>query len=157
MASVNKAILVGHLGKDPDVRATQSGTDVVSFSLATSTSWKDKVTGQRKDNTEWHTVVIFNERLADVAKRFLKKGSKVYIEGKIKTRKWTDQQGQERRTTEVVLEQYGGELTLLDSQSNRPAAATSQEDYGTTRTSDDPRTQAGAAAEKPDFDDEIPF
>lgn len=112
--SVNKVILIGNLGKDPEVRSMQNGGKVCNLSVATSETWKDKGTGDRKERTEWHRVVIFNENLISVAERFLKKGSKVYLEGQIETRKYTDQSGAERYTTEVVLRQYRGELTLLD-------------------------------------------
>ncbi|MBV8576828.1 MAG: single-stranded DNA-binding protein, partial [Acetobacteraceae bacterium] len=113
--SVNKVILVGNLGKDPEVRSTQAGSKVVNFTLATSDSWNDKATGERKERTEWHRVVVFNDRLADVAERFLRKGRKVYVEGSLQTRKWTDQSGQEKYTTEIVIDRFRGELTLLDS------------------------------------------
>jgi len=113
--SVNKVILIGNLGKDPEVRSMQSGGKVCNLSVATSESWKDKMSGERKDRTEWHRVVIFNENLISVAERFLKKGSKVYLEGQIETRKWADQSGQEKYSTEVVLRPFRGELTLLDS------------------------------------------
>lgn len=113
--SVNKVILMGNLGKDPEVRNLQSGTKMVSFSLATSDTWTDRASGERKEKTEWHRVVIFNERLADVAERFLRKGRKVYIEGALETRKYTDQSGQEKYTTEVVLKNFRGELVLVDS------------------------------------------
>src|SRR5215469_11573696 len=112
--SVNKVILIGNLGKDPEVRSMQSGGKVCNLSVATSESWKDRNSGERKERTEWHRVVIFNENLIQVAERFLKKGSKVYLEGQIETRKWQDQSGQERYSTEVVLRPYRGELTLLD-------------------------------------------
>lgn len=113
--SVNKVILVGNLGKDPEVRNTQSGSKIVNLTVATSESWSDRASGERKERTEWHRVVIFNERLADVAERFLRKGRKVYLEGALETRKWTDQAGQEKYTTEVVLKNFRGELVLLDS------------------------------------------
>jgi single-strand DNA-binding protein len=114
--SVNKVILIGNLGKDPEVRRMPSGDAVVNFSLATTESWRDKNTGERKDKTEWHDVVIFNENLGKVAENYLKKGSKVYIEGQLQTREWDDQQsGQKRRRTEIVLQRFRGELTLLDS------------------------------------------
>lgn len=112
--SVNKIILVGNLGRDPEVRYAQDGAKIVNFPLATSESWKDRNTGEKREKTEWHRVVIFNDRLADVAERFLRKGSKVYVEGAIQTRKWTGQDGQERYTTEVVLQRFRGELTMLD-------------------------------------------
>lgn len=111
--SYNKATLVGHLGQDPTVRSTQSGQKIVSFSLATSESWRDKQTGERKQRTQWHNVVIFNEGLAKVAEQYLKKGSQVLIEGMLETRKWQDQNGQDRWTTEVVLKQFRGELVML--------------------------------------------
>ncbi|WP_172493840.1 single-stranded DNA-binding protein [Gluconobacter oxydans] len=113
--SVNKVILVGNLGKDPEVRNTQSGSKVVSFSLATSDTWNDRQSGERRERTEWHRVVIFNERAGDVAERFLRKGRKVYLEGELRTRKWTGQDGQEHYTTEVVIDRFRGELVLIDS------------------------------------------
>ena len=113
--SVNKVILVGNLGKDPEVRRTQSGDAIVNFSVATSESWKDKATGERKEKTEWHRVVVFNENLAKVAEQYLRKGSKVYLEGSLATRKWTDKDGIERYSTEVVLSKFNGTLVLLDS------------------------------------------
>ncbi|WP_025841585.1 single-stranded DNA-binding protein [Asaia platycodi] len=113
--SVNKVILVGNLGRDPETRNAQSGSKIVNLTVATSESWNDRASGERKERTEWHRVVIFNERLADVAERFLRKGRKVYLEGQLQTRKWTDQSGQERYTTEIVLDRFRGELTLLDN------------------------------------------
>ncbi|MCA1907684.1 MAG: single-stranded DNA-binding protein [Magnetospirillum sp.] len=111
--SVNKVILVGNLGRDPEVRTAQDGSKIVNLNIATSESWKDRSSGERREKTEWHRVVIFNPNLADVAERFLKKGSSVYIEGALQTRKWTDQSGQEKYTTEVVIGRFKGELTLL--------------------------------------------
>lgn len=113
--SINKVILVGNLGNDPDVRTMQSGSKVCNLSIATSESWKDRNTGERKERTEWHRVVIFNEPIAKVAENYLRKGSKVYLEGQLETRKWTDQSGVEKYTTEVVLRPYTGQLTMLDS------------------------------------------
>ncbi|MBF0094299.1 MAG: single-stranded DNA-binding protein, partial [Alphaproteobacteria bacterium] len=115
MAGVNKVILVGNLGKDPEVRHSQDGGKIVTFTLATSESWKDKGSGERKEKTEWHRVVIFNPNLADIAERYLRKGSKAYVEGSLQTRKWTDQGGAEKYTTEIVISRFKGELTLLDS------------------------------------------
>src|SRR5215470_10837201 len=112
--SVNKVILVGNLGRDPEIRSTQDGTRVANLSLATSESWRDKNTGERKERTEWHRVVIFNERLVDVVEKYVKKGSKLYVEGALQTRKWTDNTGAEKYTTEVVLQRFRGELTMLD-------------------------------------------
>lgn len=112
--SVNKVILVGNLGRDPEIRSTQDGTKIANLSLATSETWRDRNSGERRERTEWHRVVIFNDRLVDVVEKFLRKGSKIYIEGALQTRKWTDQQGMEKYTTEVVLQRYRGELTMLD-------------------------------------------
>jgi single-strand DNA-binding protein len=113
--SVNKVILIGNLGRDPEVRRLNSGDSVVNFSLATTESWRDKATGERKDRTEWHNIVIFNENLGRIAEQYCKKGSKVYLEGQLQTREYTDKDGNQRRTTEVVLQRFRGELTLLDS------------------------------------------
>ena len=116
MVGVNKVILVGHLGKDPEVRTSQNGTKIVSFSLATSITWYDRATGERRDRTEWHRIVIFNEQPASVAERFLRKGSKAYLEGSLQTRKWTGQDGQEHTTTEIIVDQ----VVLLDSRNQSP-------------------------------------
>lgn len=157
--SVNKVILVGHLGRDPEIRRTHNGSPVVSLRVATSETWRDKASGERKEKTEWHSVVIFNENLGKVAEQYLRKGSKVYIEGQIQTREWQDKDGAKRWSTEVVLAAYRGEITLLDRQeSNRPPPADDPGSYGTTRsretgTADDPRTQRKPA----DIDDDIPF
>lgn len=115
--SVNKVILVGNLGRDPEVRSMQDGREVANLAIATSESWKDRATGERREKTEWHRVVIFSEGLVNVAKNYLRKGSKVYIEGALQTRKWTDQSGQERYSTEVVLQGFGATLTMLDGRS----------------------------------------
>src|SRR5579883_3332814 len=112
--SVNKVILVGNLGRDPEIRSTQDGMRVANLSLATSEQWRDRASGERKERTEWHRVVIFNERLVELAQKYLRKGSKIYVEGALQTRKWTDQQGQDRYSTEVVLQRFRGELTMLD-------------------------------------------
>ena len=116
--SVNKVILIGNLGRDPQVRRLNSGEAVVNFSVATTESWRDKGSGERKERTEWHNVVIFNENLAKIAEQYLKKGSKVYVEGQLQTRKYTDKDGAERYSTEIVLQRYRGELTLMDSRSS---------------------------------------
>jgi single-strand DNA-binding protein len=156
--SVNKVILVGNLGRDPEVRHTQDGKKIVNLSLATSESWRDRGTGERKERTEWHRVVIFNENLADVAEKYLRKGSKVYIEGQLQTRKWQDQQsGQERYTTEVVLQRFRGELTMLDGRGGESAGANA-EFAGESHPA--PSGGGGAPAGgrgKSDLDDEIPF
>jgi len=146
--SVNKVILVGNLGRDPEIRTFQNGGRVAHLNVATSETWKDKATGERKDKTEWHRVVIFNENLVGVAERYLKKGSKVYIEGRLETRKWTDQSGQEKYTTEVVLRPYRGELALLD----RPQGAAGGADPLAMEAGEPDTAIAG-----PDLDDEIPF
>src|SRR5271167_352226 len=112
--SVNKVILVGNLGRDPEVRNTQDGNKIVNLALATSETWNDRQSGERKEKTEWHRIVIFNDRVADVAEKYLKKGAKIYVEGSLQTRKWTDQGGQERYTTEVVIGRFNGQLTMLD-------------------------------------------
>lgn len=149
--SVNKVILIGNLGRDPEVRNSQSGDKIVTLNLATSESWKDKSSGERKEKTEWHRVVIFNEALADIAERYLRKGSKVYLEGALQTRKWTDQSGVEKYTTEIVLARFRGALTLLDSQGNNgPPPASGPDDYGTASRPSNP-------AADPGLDDEIPF
>ena len=115
--SVNKVVLVGNLGKDPEIRISQDGTKIVQLSVATSESWRNKVTGERQDRTEWHRVIVFNPNIADVCEKYLRKGAKVYVEGQLQTRKWTDQAGQEKYTTEVVLPKFKGELTMLDGRS----------------------------------------
>lgn len=127
--SVNKVILIGNLGKDPEIRNMQNGGKVCNLRIATSENWKDRNTGERQERTQWHSVVIFNENLAQIAERYLRKGSKVYIEGQLETRKWTDQSGQEKYTTEVVLRQFRGELTLLDGREGS-GAGSGGGDYG---------------------------
>ena len=116
--SVNKVILIGNLGRDPEVRTFQNGGKVCNFSIATSETWKDKNTGERQERTNWHNIAIFNEPLGQIAEQYLKKGSKVYVEGQLETRKWQDQAGNDRYTTEVVLRQYKGELTILDNRND---------------------------------------
>jgi len=120
--SVNKVILIGNLGRDPEVRRMGSGDPVVSFSLATTESWRDKATGERKDRTEWHNIVIFNENLGKIAEQYCKKGAKIYLEGQLQTREYTDRDGNQRKTTEVVLQRFRGELTLLDSRGRGESA-----------------------------------
>jgi single-strand DNA-binding protein len=149
--SVNKVILVGNLGRDPEIRSTQDGTKIANLSVATSESWKDKNSGERREKTEWHRVVIFNERLADVAEKYLKKGSKVYVEGALQTRKWTDQSGQERYSTEVVLTRFRGELTMLDGRGGGGAGGA---EGGEGFSEPAPSGRAGGGA---DLDDDIPF
>lgn len=152
--SVNKAIIVGNLGKDPEIRTTQSGDKIANLSIATSESWKDKQTGERKEKTEWHKVAIMNSGLSDVAERFLKKGSTVYIEGQIQTRKWTDQSGQERYSTEIVVGKFNGVMTLLGGKSD--SGNQRQDDYQAPPK----KTSGGTASgwEPPEeWDSEIPF
>jgi single-strand DNA-binding protein len=160
--SVNKVILVGNLGRDPEVRSFQSGGKVVNLRIATSENWKDRTTGERKERTEWHSVAIFNENLARIAEQYLKKGSKVYIEGQLETRKWQDQSGQDRYTTEVVLRQYRGELTLLDGREGGGASYAADpmgasyagvEDFGSASRG----AATGPGARAAELDDEIPF
>jgi single-strand DNA-binding protein len=156
--SVNKVILIGNLGRDPEVRRMQSGDPIVHLNVATSESWKDKTSGERRDKTEWHRVVIFNDRLGDIAQKYLKKGSKVYLEGQLQTRKWTDKDGLEKYTTEVVLQRYRGELTLLDSRGSGGGGGGGGDEGGTEAGADEPRAAAGATAAKGgDLDDDIPF
>lgn len=150
--SVNKVILIGNLGRDPEVRTMQDGNPVVNLSVATSENWRDKNSGERREKTEWHRVVIFNDRLADVAQKYLRKGSKVYLEGQLQTRKWTDQSGVEKYTTEVVLQRYRGELTMLDSRGEGGGAYESGGDFGAPSSAPEPASAGGA-----DIDDEIPF
>ncbi|MDN3565383.1 single-stranded DNA-binding protein [Paeniroseomonas aquatica] len=174
MAGVNKVILVGNLGRDPEARNMQNGGKVVSFSIATSDTWNDKASGERKEKTQWHRIAIFNEKLGEIAEKYLKKGSKVYLEGSIETRKYTDKDGQERETTEIVLGRFKGELTLLDSRGGGEAGEGGG--YGGGRASGGERSSGygggdrapagrggGGGWDKPkggggsDLDDDIPF
>jgi len=160
--SVNKVILVGNLGRDPEVRHTQDGQAIVHLSLATSENWRDRASGERKERTEWHRVVIFNENLGKVAQQYLRKGSKVYVEGQLQTRKWTDQQGQERYSTEVVLGRFRGELTMLDGRGEGGMAgaadeAAQYEPAVTPARGGQPARAGGGRPRADDLDDEIPF
>ena len=155
--SVNKVILVGNLGKDPEVRRMQDGRPVVNMSVATSESWRDKATGERKERTEWHRVVIFNEGLAKVAEQYLKKGSKVYLEGQLQTRKYTDAQGVEKYSTEVVLQGFNSALTMLDRAGGGSADQGDSNDFGASRPAARQPAMAGAGGKRGDLDDEIPF
>ena len=154
--SINKVILVGNLGADPEIRRLNSGEPVVNLSVATSESWRDKQSGERRERTEWHRVVIFNEALAKVAEQYLKKGMKVYLEGQLQTRSWEDQSGQKRYTTEVVLQRYRGELQMLDS---RGQGGESQFQGSPDRGSDFGQSSpsGGGSDFSRDLDDEIPF
>ncbi|MCC0070409.1 MAG: single-stranded DNA-binding protein [Rhodobacteraceae bacterium] len=173
--SVNKVILVGNLGRDPEVRSFPNGGKVCNLRIATSETWRDRNTGERKERTEWHSVAIFNENLAKIAEQYLKKGSKVYIEGQLETRKWQDQSGADRYTTEVVLRQFRGELTLLDGRDGGGAGGGYDDDrsgggygggsggYGGGAGGsggpgvDRGRVWGGSGGGRPDLDDEIPF
>lgn len=165
--SVNKVILVGNLGADPVIRNGQDGTKIANLSLATSENWKDKMSGERREKTEWHRVVIFNDRIVDVAEKYLRKGSKVYIEGQLQTRKWTDQQGHEKYSTEVVLQRYKGELTMLEGRGgdgNAGAIGGGFDDHQDSLPSgggysggNASRTPASQPNYAVDLDDEIPF
>ncbi|MBV8700614.1 MAG: single-stranded DNA-binding protein [Bradyrhizobium sp.] len=158
--SVNKVILVGNLGKDPEIRRTQDGRPIANLSVATSETWRDKATGERKEKTEWHRVVIFSEGLAKVAEQYLKKGAKVYIEGQLQTRKWTDQSGVEKYSTEVVLQGFNANLTMLDGRSGGGGGGFADEpsgDFGVSGPSSAPRRPVAAGARNSDMDDDIPF
>jgi single-strand DNA-binding protein len=147
--SVNKVILVGNLGKDPEVRRLTSGDPVVNLSIATSESWRDKASGEKKEKTEWHRVVIFNKNLAEVAEKYLRKGAKVYVEGQLQTRKWTDKDGAEKYSTEVVLQNFRGELTMLDGRTGGGEGAGGAAARGAG--------ESPASFQRDEMDDEIPF
>jgi single-strand DNA-binding protein len=162
--SVNKVILIGNLGRDPEIRNLQDGSRVANLSVATSESWRDKASGERKERTEWHRVAIFNEKLVEIAEKYLRKGSKIYVEGALQTRKWTDQSGQEKYTTEVVLQRFRGELTMLDGRAGGGGDSPSDGDEmgssggysgggGGGGRSSGSRAPAGGG----DLDDDIPF
>jgi len=161
--SVNKVTLVGNLGRDPEIRSLQDGNKVANLSVATSESWKDKSSGERRERTEWHRVVIFNERLVDVVEKYLKKGAKVYLEGALQTRKWTDQSGAEKYTTEVVLQRFRGELVMLDGRSGGGGggenAMSESGDEGGFSSGPSSRggSSGGGRAPASDLDDDIPF
>ena len=150
--SVNKVILVGNLGKDPEVRRMTSGDAVVNLSIATRETWRDKSSGERKEKTEWHRVVIFNKNLAEVAEKYLKKGAKVYVEGQLQTRKWTDKDGAEKYSTEVVLQNFRGELTMLDGRNGGGEGGGGGFGGGSRGASEAP-----ASFQRDEMDDEIPF
>jgi single-strand DNA-binding protein len=160
--SVNKVILVGNLGKDPRVSRTNSGDQVVNFSLATSETWRDKTSGERKERTEWHNIVVFNENIGRVVEQYCKKGTKVYVEGQLQTRKWTDQSGAEKYTTEVVLQRFRGELVLLDSRGGgegRDSFPSEERAPSVGRTSpvESKRPALSGGGGGGDLDDDIPF
>ena len=159
--SVNKVILVGNLGKDPEIRRTQDGRPIANLSVATSDSWRDKATGERKEKTEWHRVVIFNEGLCKIAEQYLKKGSKVYLEGQLQTRKYTDKEGVEKYSTEVVLQNFNSTLTMLDTRGGGGGggggADASDGDFGSQGASPARKPAMAGAGKSGDMDDEIPF
>jgi single-strand DNA-binding protein len=159
--SVNKVILIGNLGADPEIKRTQDGRPIANLRIATSDTWRDKNTGERKEKTEWHRVVIFSEGLCKIAEQYLKKGAKVYIEGQLQTRKWTDQSGVEKYSTEVVLQNFNSTLTMLDTRSGGGGGAESSDDFGAQSPAPARKpAMAGAAAgggRRGDMDDEIPF
>jgi|SRR4051794_41143665 len=160
--SVNKVILVGNLGKDPEIRRTQDGRPIANLSVATSETWRDKATGERKEKTEWHRVVIFNEGLCKVAEQYLKKGAKIYVEGALQTRKWTDQSGVEKYSTEVVLQGFNSTLTMLDGRSGGGGGSFGDEpggDFGSSGpvSSAPRRPVAAGGGGRNDMDDDIPF
>ena len=158
--SVNKVILVGNVGKDPEVRNAQDGSKIVNFSLATSETWNDRASGERKERTEWHRVVVFNDRIADVVEKYVRKGSKLYVEGALQTRKWTDQSGAEKYTTEVVLQGFGSQLTMLDGRGEGEGASGggfSSPRSAESRPSEGRRPASAPAFQSGGMDDDIPF
>ena len=160
VGSVNKVILVGNLGRDPEVRAMQSGDKVCNLSVATSERWKDRNSGEMQEKTEWHRVVVFDQKLADVAEKYLRKGSKVFLEGQLQTRKWTDQSGVEKYTTEVVLQRFRGELVMLDSRGSSEGGGydSGPSDYGNQQPAMAASGGGGGGGRmSDDLDDEIPF
>jgi len=152
--SVNKVILVGNLGRDPEIRSLNSGDRVANLRLATSENWRDKASGERREKTEWHSIAIFNENLVKVAENYLRKGSKVYIEGQLQTRKWQDQQGQDKYTTEIVLQKFRGELQMLDSKGEGGGYGGGSSDQGGYSSGGG---SGGGQKEDFELDDEIPF
>jgi single-strand DNA-binding protein len=156
--SVNKVILIGNLGADPEIRRTQDGRPIANLRVATSETWRDKGSGERKERTEWHRVVIFNEGLCRIAEQYLKKGSKVYLEGQLQTRKWQDKDGQDRYSTEVVLQGFNSQLTMLDGRAGGGGASDSSDDFGSQGTAPARKpAMAGGGGRRDDMDDEIPF
>jgi single-strand DNA-binding protein len=164
--SINKVILVGNLGADPEIRSTQDGREIANFSIATSDSWNDKATGEKREKTEWHRIVVFQPGLVNVIKQYIKKGSKLYIEGSLQTRKWTDNAGVEKYSTEVVIQGFNGNITMLDSRSgggdfgSSPAPSNSGsafEDKGTFSSAPSAPKESSGDDKSEDFDDEIPF
>ncbi len=150
--SINKVILVGNVGQDPEVRTLSDGREIANFSLATSESWKDKSTGEKKEKTEWHRVVIFSQGLVNIVKNYVKKGTKLYVEGSVQTRKWTDAQGVEKFTTEIVLQNFNSSLQILDSRERSPGQSSSSSDYSSSKSKNN-----NTDIHVEESDDEIPF
>lgn len=146
MSSVNKVIIIGNVGKDPEIRTTQSGSKIANLSVATSESWKDKATGEKKEKTEWHRIVVYNDSLCNVIERYVIKGTKIYVEGQLETRKWTDKDGVDRYSTEIVIKAYGGGITLLSSKT-----------HGTEVTDQGQEPEKTATPAQDIFEDDIPF
>jgi single-strand DNA-binding protein len=155
--SVNKVILVGNLGADPEIRRLPDGRPIANLRIATSESWRDKTTGERKEKTEWHRVVIFNEGLCKVVEQYVKKGSKIYLEGQLQTRKYTDKDGVEKYSTEVVLQGFNSQLTMLDSRGGGAGAGASDDDFGSSGATPSRKPAMAGAGKRSDMDDEIPF
>lgn len=155
--SVNKVILVGNLGRDPEIRSMQNGGKVANLSVATSDSWRDRTSGERQERTEWHRVVVFDDKLVEIIEKYLRKGAKIYLEGQLQTRKWTDQSGQEKYSTEVVLQRYRGELTMLDGRSGGGGESMPSDDRSAAPSMGGGGRSAGGRPGPADLDDDIPF
>lgn len=155
--SVNKVILIGNLGKDPEIRSTQSGSRIANLTLATSESWKDKSTGERKEKTEWHRVSIYNDNLVGIVERFLHKGSKIYLEGQLETRKWTDKDGIDKYTTEIVLRNFGGTLTMLDGANSNRSGGGERASSSSSGSGDNQPSMPNYGAKIDEMEDDIPF
>ncbi len=156
VGSVNKAILLGNLGRDPEIRSMQSGAKMASFSIATSKRWKDRNTQEQKEKTSWHNIVVFGDGLVDIVEKYVKKGSKIYIEGELQTRKWQDKDGNDRYTTEVILQGYNSNLTLLDSRNNSQMSSENSDQIDQSRSFED-NSFGGEAKDSGDLDEDIPF
>ena len=153
--SLNKVQVIGNLGKDPEIRHSQDGSKIATFSVATSETWTDKASGERKEKTEWHRVVVFNDKLSEVVEKYIRKGSKVYVEGQLQTRQWTDTNNNERYTTEIVLQKFRGEITMLDSKAS--GGGDFSQDSSGPQPASQPQARAAAPAPTDDFNDDIPF
>ncbi len=156
VGSVNKAILLGNLGRDPEIRSMQSGAKMASFSIATSKRWKDKNTQEQKEKTSWHNIVVFGDGLVDIVEKYVKKGSKIYVEGEIQTRKWQDKEGNDRYTTEVILQGYNSNLTLLDSRNNPQVSSNNTDQMDQSKSIED-NSFGSQTSDSDDLDEDIPF